>query len=84
MEEIAVLEEQIKNNEFPLKGQKSKDNIIQQLNNEIEQYKIENEEIVNEHYSKVEEYENKIKQIFKKKMNKLMNCIKKCKNYMMK
>ena len=59
MEEITVLEEQIKNNEFLLKGQKSKDNIIQQLNNEIEQYKIENKRIVNEYNSKVEEYENK-------------------------
>ena len=59
LEEIVVLEEQIKNNEFPLKGQKSKDNIIQQLNNEIEQYKIENKRIVNEYNSKVEEYENK-------------------------
>ena len=49
LEEIAVLEEQIKNNEFLLKGQKSKDNIIQQLNNEIEQYKIENKKIVNEY-----------------------------------
>ena len=29
LEEIAVLQEQIKNNEFRLKGQKSKDNIIQ-------------------------------------------------------
>ena len=29
LEKIAVLEEQIKNNEFLLKGQKSKDNIIQ-------------------------------------------------------
>ena len=48
-EKIAVLEEQIKNNEFLLKGQKSKDNIIQQLNNEIEQYKIENKKIVNEY-----------------------------------
>ena len=59
LEEIAVLEEQIKNNEFLLKGQNSKDNVIQQLNNEIEQYKIDNEEIVNEYNSKVEEYENK-------------------------
>ena len=59
LEEITVLEEQIKNNEFLLKGQKSKDNIIQQLNNEIEQYKIENKRIVNEYNSKVEEYENK-------------------------
>ena len=49
LEKIAVLEEQIKNNEFLLKGQNSKDNIIQQLNNEIEQYKIENKKIVNEY-----------------------------------
>ena len=70
LEEIAVLEEQIKKNEFLLKGQNSKDNIIQQLNSEIEQYKIENEEIVNEHNSKVEEYENKIKQILEENNEK--------------
>ena len=63
VEEIGVLEEQIKNNEYLLKDKDGKENIIQQLNSEIEQYKIENEEIINETNTKIEEYENKIKEI---------------------
>ena len=61
IEEIGILEEQIKNNEYVIKNNKdSQDNLIQELNNEIEKYKIENEEIKNEKNFTVEEKEKKI------------------------
>ena len=53
IEEIGVLEEQIKNNEYLLKDQNGKDNIIQELNSQIEQYKIKNDEIKNEYNVKM-------------------------------
>ena len=64
IEEIGVLEEQIKNNEYLLKDQNGKDNIIQELNSQIEQYKIENDEIKNEYNDKIEQYNNKITTVF--------------------
>lgn len=66
LEEIGVLEDQIKNNEYLLEDKNNKDNIIQELNNDIEKYKIENEEIKNENDIKIKEYEIKITQITKR------------------
>ena len=71
IEEINMLEEQIKNNEYLLQDKNGKDNIIQQLKNEIEQYKIENEDIINETNNKIEEYENKIKIISEESNEKI-------------
>ena len=61
MEEIGVLEEQIKNNEYLLNEKNNKDNLIQELNEQIENYKNENSEIKIEQNNKIIEYENKIK-----------------------
>ena len=43
------------------KDQNGKDNIIQELNSQIEQYKIQNDEIKNEYNDKIEQFNNKIK-----------------------
>ena len=63
IEEINILEEQIKNNEYLLKDKNNKDNIIEQLNSEIEKNKIENNEMKKEHINTITEYENKLKNI---------------------
>ena len=56
IEEIGILEEQIKNNEYLLKDKNSKDNIIEELNSVIEKYKIETNEMKIEHNNTIEEY----------------------------